>query len=1143
MTSTVPRTDMNRAAALASLWRILILLLATLATTSVSHAAIPDTERTVLRSLYISTNGDLWTRKTNWNGAPGTECTWFGVVCNLDQSHVITVILNANSLSGVLPATLNRLTALQVFIVADNQLTGSLPSLNGLTVLRLFDVSNNRLNGSIPILVGLSVLKDFDVARNQLCGSLPSLAGLSALQSFRADANQLSGAIPTLTGLSALISFSAYENQLSGSIPSLAGLSALNVFQVPNNKLTGIIPALTGLTSLAYFNLAQNELTGLIPPLTGLLTLQYFDVSLNQLTGSTPSLAALAALQGFVVHNNQLRGIVPAVPIPSSALGRENSKLCPNQLTASENPDWDTATLGAKWYEGCIAALPQQVLGFGGAPTLTTGGTGIVVATLANALGSDRPIVYSSLTPGICSVDSASGLVTVAATATIGSTCTITADKANDAFFNSAVQIQQSIGIQATIPASERAVLLALYTMTNGDGWDQKGGWNSEPGTECLWFGIECNADRSHVTTISLSFNRLIGTLPATLNQLTALRVFVADNNQLRGAIPLLSGLSALEIFDVSTNVLGGKIPSLQGLSKLLLFNASENQLTGSIPSLADAPALRLILLEQNRLSGVIPEFSNTRDLQFFDASANGLTGAIPSLAELVSLTGFDVSENALNGAIPPLAGLTGLSSFDVSRNQLEGSIPALTGLSSLRFFAAFSNKLNGSIPSLTGLNSLQSFYVFNNQLDGSIPQLRGLQALQNFEVGLNRLTGVIPQIAGLSELKVFDISDNQLRGSIPSFNGLTSLRIFRAENNRLDGLFPSSSIGLPTLQQFTVQNNQLTGNLPQLGLLFSLQTFDASHNKLTGSIPAWFPLDENDLGALRTFNVSGNQLTGSIPSLAALSSLRVFNVANNQLSGALPSVSVPSPLVAGGSKLCPNQLTKVTNTEWDVATRTTPWHTLCTAPLSPQVLTFGIGLTPPLLLGGTVQVNIVVTPSPGSTTPVAFATLTPTICSVDVATGLVTALPAARVGFFCDITVNKGGDTQFNSAEQIRRLIPLAAPNCRLDVNGDGFHDPGHDGLLIQRYLTGFRGTALMDGLATGAGSRFTPQAIETYLSAQDYDVRGTSPPNPQAMRDGLAIMRYLQNQSAQAMIAGTDIPVTDADVVRNRIAAWCAP
>jgi hypothetical protein len=416
-------------------------VLALMAMSSISHAAIPDTERAVLQALYAGTNGDTWTNKTNWNGAPGTECTWFGVTCNAAESHVVQINLPFNNLIGSLPATLNQLTALEGFRVNVNRLTGSIPSLTGLTELVFFIANFNRLTGSIPSLAGLTALREFFVINNQLTGSIPSLAGLTALREFL-----------------------VINNQLTGSIPSLAGLTALREFDVGANELTGAIPSLTGLTALELFSVNNNQLTGSIPSLTGLAALELFSVNGNQLTGSIPALTGLIALQNFFVAGNQLTGPIPAVPSPP-ALSDEGSQLCPNQLTVSTDTSWDAATLGATWDVGCIAVLQQQVLTFNPAPLLFVGGTGTVAVTVTPNPGSSAPVVFSSLTPSVCSVDVASGRVTVRPAAIVGEVCTIAADKANDATINSAVQVQQSITI-------ERAV--ATFTVTpsriTGDG-------------------------------------------------------------------------------------------------------------------------------------------------------------------------------------------------------------------------------------------------------------------------------------------------------------------------------------------------------------------------------------------------------------------------------------------------------------------------------------------------------------------------------------------------------------------------------------------------------------------------------------------------------------------------------------------------
>jgi len=298
---------------------------------SVYAGGVPDSERITLSHFYDQTGGAGWIRDDNWGGAPGSECSFFGVVCNSDQTHVIGLQLAQNQLTGTLPADLNRLTNLTIFDVHSNALAGPIPPLTGLTNLTNFNVSSNALNGSIPALTGLTSLTVFDAAHNQLDGSIPALTGLTNLTEFFVD-----------------------DNQFTGPIPALTGLANLDFFSVTGNQLEGPIPALNGLTNLGTFYVDENQLSGPIPALTGLTNLRIFDVDTNALSGSIPALDDLTALRRIDVGHNRLTGSVPAPPNPA-AFGEGASNLCPNplDLTPSVNDDfWNFATGFMPWWKG-----------------------------------------------------------------------------------------------------------------------------------------------------------------------------------------------------------------------------------------------------------------------------------------------------------------------------------------------------------------------------------------------------------------------------------------------------------------------------------------------------------------------------------------------------------------------------------------------------------------------------------------------------------------------------------------------------------------------------------------------------------------------------------------------------------------------
>ena len=161
----------------------------------------------------------------------------------------------------------------------------------------------------------------------------------------------------------------------------------------------------------------------------------------------------------------------------------------------------------------------------------------------------------------------------------------------------------------AAIPASERNALITLYNSTNGDNWVDNTGWLGSPGTECSWEGVTCNGNS--ITEITLRFNRLTGSIPPELGQLSQLTYLSLLFNQLTGSIPPeLGQLSQLTKLILSSNQLTGSIPpelgQLSQLTKLILHS---NQLTGSPPSeLGQIPNLISLSLERNQLTDSIPD-------------------------------------------------------------------------------------------------------------------------------------------------------------------------------------------------------------------------------------------------------------------------------------------------------------------------------------------------------------------------------------------------------------------------------------------------------------------------------------------------------------------------------------------------------
>ena len=114
----------------------------------------------------------------------------------------------------------------------------------------------------------------------------------------------------------------------------------------------------------------------------------------------------------------------------------------------------------ARVTQNVIVGLTAQAITFAPAPTgVKVGQTGVRVSATAT---SGLAVKYTSNTPAICSVDPASGALTLLA----AGTCTIAADQAGNGMYAAAARVTQYVIVGA--PAPDPITIVAGATATPG---------------------------------------------------------------------------------------------------------------------------------------------------------------------------------------------------------------------------------------------------------------------------------------------------------------------------------------------------------------------------------------------------------------------------------------------------------------------------------------------------------------------------------------------------------------------------------------------------------------------------------------------------------------------------------------------------
>ncbi|XP_058768904.1 cuscuta receptor 1-like [Vicia villosa] len=403
-----------------------------------------------------------------------------------------------------------------------NNISSNFPNLNYL------NISENEIHGSIPH--ELSHIDTLDLSNNQFSGELPRnlTMGISYLSISN---NNLHGPIPPALSMYSSITLLLDHNHFSGSLPSnLFNSTYIHHLDISYNNLVGKLPSQIQSTQLVELLMSNNYFEGSIPSeLTNITTLTYLDLSQNNLSGCVPSFLS-DSLSFIHLNNNKLSCL-------SKHMFTERSSLLILDLSNNE---------------------------------ITNGIHDLI-----------HNLHYTELNILLMKGNHFTGEIP-------NQLCHLTDLNILDLSYNNFIgEIPNCLGempFENKDPEGSR-------DRFNGVVYD-KGRYNNRHGKERDRFTSKKRLETYttniliYMSGINLSQNKLSGSIPYELGNLTRIRSLNLSNNFFSGKIPAtFSNLVQVESLDLSFNMLSGQIPpQLSGLTSLEVFSVAHNNLSGTTP-------------------------------------------------------------------------------------------------------------------------------------------------------------------------------------------------------------------------------------------------------------------------------------------------------------------------------------------------------------------------------------------------------------------------------------------------------------------------------------------------------------------------------------------------------------------------------
>ncbi|KAM2625427.1 hypothetical protein TB1_032295 [Malus domestica] len=559
-------------------------------------------------------------------------------------TSLVNLDLRHNLLNGTIPPSVFSLPMLQKLQLSNNEFSGKLPEFGATSVLDTLDLSSNKLEGPIPkSILNFRGLKILLLSSNNFTGSflLNDIQQLKNLSSLDLSYNSLSinytetnsshSSFPNITTLklvagnltripsflrsqSKLSTLDLSQNQIHGEIPNwIWRLSNLVQLNLSCNSLETLEGHFLNLTStLSVLDLHSNQLQGQIPMLPGLAT--FLDYSRNNFSSSIPADIGdfLMYTMFFSLSSNKFQGSIPESICKASYL---------------QVLDFSNNSLGGTipW---CLTEISRTLA---------------VLNLRRNRLGGSVPNRF----PQHCSLKTLdlSGNQIAGLFPKSLANCTMleVLNTGNNQIKDSFPHLLKNISSLRVLVLRSNHFYGQIGCNTTSGAWPKlqivdiaRNNFSGEiPGT-CLitWLAMMADEDDAMAKINHLRFQVL------QFSQVYYQDAITVTTKGLE--MELVKILTVFTSIDISCNNFIGSIPEEVGdLKSLYGLNLSSNAFTGTIPSsLANLRQLESLDLSDNKLSGTIPqELVKLNFLSFLNLSNNQLEGRIPTGTQIQSFS------------------------------------------------------------------------------------------------------------------------------------------------------------------------------------------------------------------------------------------------------------------------------------------------------------------------------------------------------------------------------------------------------------------------------------------------------------------------------------------------------------------------